>query len=97
MSRRVYQFILYAYPSRLRTEFGSDMMSLFEQQLIDARREGGFWQVCRVWAWALWESSEAFASMAVAYGSIGALSILSSSALFLLFFWVAGFANRCVK
>ena len=96
-SRQVYRVILFAYPSRLRIEFGPDMLSVFEQQLLDARHEGGLRQVCRVWGWALWETTRIVAFARLEPASIALLSMLSSSALFLLLCWAAGFAQHCVK
>jgi hypothetical protein len=56
-SCRVYRVMLHVYPSRLRAEFGEDMLSLFEQQLLDARSAGGSLEVCRIWARTLWETA----------------------------------------
>ena len=97
-SRRVYEIILYAYPDRLRAEFGADMTSIFEQQLLDARRDGGPLEVCRVWGRALWETAHIVVLPRFAPACrIAVVSLVSSSALFLLLFWTAGFARHCVK
>jgi hypothetical protein len=98
-SCRVYRVMLYAYPSRLRAEFGDDMLSVFEQQLLDARRNGGPIEVCRIWARTLWETAHLIAMPCPAPANCGIaiMSLLSSSALFLFFFWVTGLARHCVK
>jgi hypothetical protein len=98
-SCRLYRVFLFAYPPRLRDEFGFDMMSAFEQQLADAARDGGAIEVFRVWWRALWEMTHigVLSRLAPASCSIAALSLVSSSALFLLFFWAAGFAQHCAK
>ncbi len=98
-SCRVYRVLLYAYPSRLRDEFGEDMLSVFEQQLLDARSTGGYLEVCRIWARGLWETSHlvTIPRPAPARCSIAVTSLLSSSALFLFFIWAAGLARHCVK
>ncbi|HLH15662.1 MAG TPA: hypothetical protein VKX45_00505 [Bryobacteraceae bacterium] len=98
-SCQVYRVILYAYPSRLRAEFGEDMLSLFEQQLVDARRSGGSLEVCRIWGRTLWETAHLIAMPfpAAAECRIAAISLLGSSALFAFFFWAAGLARHCVK
>lgn len=95
----VYRVILYAYPSRLRTEFGEDMVSLFEQQLLDARCSGGPLEVCRIWVRTLWETAHlvTMPCPAPANCGIAVTSLLSSSALFLFLFWVTGLARHCVK
>lgn len=96
-SCRAYRAMLYAHPTRLRAEFGEDMLFAFEQQLLDAHRSGG--PVCRIWARALWETAHLITmpSPAPTECGIAAISVLSSSALFLLFVWAAGLARHCVK
>jgi hypothetical protein len=98
-SCRIYRVILHAYPSRLRAEFGEDMLALFEQQLLDARRSGGPIEVCRTWLRTLCEAAHLIAVPFPAPASCGiaVTSLLSSSALFLLFFWVTGLARHCAK
>jgi hypothetical protein len=98
-SCRVYRVMLYVYPSRLRAEFGEDMLSVFEQQLLDARSAGGRLEVCRIWARALWEAGRlvTIPCPAPASWGIALMSLLSSSALFLFFIWAAGLARHCVK
>jgi hypothetical protein len=98
-SCRLYRVFLFAYPPRLRDEFGLDMMSTFEQQLADAARDGGAIEVFRVWWRAFLEMPRiaAISRLAPASCSIAVLSLVSSSALFLLFFWAAGFASHCAK
>jgi hypothetical protein len=95
----MYRVMLYAYPSRLRAEFGEDMLSVFEQQLLDARHRGGLLEVGRIWARTLWETSQLATMQCAAPVNCGiaVMSLLSSSALFLLFFWAAGLARHCVK
>ena len=57
-SCRMYRVMLYLYPSRLRAEFGDDMLSVFEEQLLDAARStGASLEVCRIWARTLWETA----------------------------------------
>jgi hypothetical protein len=98
-SCRVYRAMLHVYPSRLRAEFGEDMLSVFEQQLLDARSSGGSFEVFRIWVRALWETAQLITvpCPAPAGWGIAAISLLSSSALFLFFFWAAGLARHCVK
>jgi hypothetical protein len=99
-SCRMYRVVLYLYPSRLRAEFGDDMLSVFEQQLLDAARStGGFLEVCRIWARTLWETTQlvTMPCPASSHCAIAAISVLSSSALFLFLFRAAGLARHCVK
>jgi hypothetical protein len=98
-SCRVYRVMLYVYPSRLRAEFGEDMLSVFEQQLRDARTTGGPLEVCRIWVRALWEAAHLVRLPCPARANCGiaVMSLLSSSALFLFFIWAAGLARHCVK
>ena len=98
-SCRVYRVMLHVYPYRLRVEFGEDMLSVFQQQLLDARSTGGFLEVCRIWARALWETAHLVTIPCPAPASCGiaVMSLLSSSALFLFFIWAAGLARHCVK
>jgi len=98
-SCRIYRVILSAYPLRLRAEFGPDMLYVFEQQLLDARSDGGLRRIIRVWARAIGETARIFVEerLSPAPFSIAFVSVMSSTALFLFFFWAAGFANRCVK
>lgn len=97
-SSRVYRVILLAYPSRLRNEFGSDMLSVFEQQLLDARRDG-LTKVLRVWARVLSEIVHVAAPAHVPPASccIAALSLMTSSALFVLLFWITRLGFLYVK
>ena len=99
VSCRVYRVMLQAYPSRLRDEFGEDMLSVFEQQLLDGRSTGGLLEVCRIWARTLWETAHLITMPYPAPADCGivAVSLLSSSVLFLVFFWAAGLARSCVK
>jgi len=99
-SCRMYRVMLYLYPSRLRAEFGDDMLSVFEEQLLDAARStGASLEVCRIWARTLWETAHlvTMPCPAPAHCVIAAMSLLSSSALFLFFIWAAGLARHCVK
>lgn len=98
-SCRVYRVMLYAYPSRLRAEFGEDMLSVFEQQLLDARHSGRPLGVCRIWARVLWETGQLVTMPFAVPANCGlaVMSLLSSSALFLFFFWATGLARHCVK
>ena len=98
-SCRVYRVMLYAYPSRLRAEFGEDMLSVFEQQLLDARHSGRPLEICRIWARVLWETAHLITMPFAVPANCGltAMSLLSSSALFLFFFWATGLARQCVK
>jgi hypothetical protein len=98
-SCRVYRVLLLIYPQRLRAEFGSEMLSLFEQQLLDARREGGRAEAFGVWWRVFRETTYAavLASIEPNAFSIGLISVLSSSALFVFLFWAARLARHCVK
>jgi hypothetical protein len=67
----LYRVMLYAYPRRLRAEFGEDMISVFEQQLLDAHNTGGLLEVGRIWARALWETAQFTAISGEALGKYG--------------------------
>jgi len=98
-SCRVYRVMLYVYPYRLRADFGEDMLSMFQQQLLDARSSGGSLEVCRIWARALWETAHLVTIPFPAPASCGiaVMSLVGSSALFVFITWAAGWARHCVK
>jgi len=49
VSRRVYESSLALYPSEFRSEFGADMVDVFDEQLSEAYGRSGFPGLVRVW------------------------------------------------
>jgi hypothetical protein len=96
-SREIYRLLIKLYPSTLQRQFAAEMLDVFEEQLADAWSEKGVSGFARVWGCVMAEVLNGPAAQGVlktVFGVPGA-SLLSSSALFLLFFWASGLANVC--
>jgi hypothetical protein len=48
-SRKAYERSLILYPKELRGDFGSEMMEVFDEQLLEAYMRSGFSGLLRVW------------------------------------------------
>jgi hypothetical protein len=99
MNRRAYSFVLLLYPADFRWRFGPEMLEVFDRQIENARHSGGSARVGRVWADVSIEvirDAVLGRAMSLSFG-VPVVAALSSSVLFLLFFWAAGFARHCTK
>jgi hypothetical protein len=87
-SRMIYSRLLVFYPRDLRAKFGSEMTDVFEELLRDATVRHGSAGVVAVWGSALWELLIVASPLRLENKTLmaGALSFLTSSALFLAFF-----------
>jgi hypothetical protein len=73
------------------------MLDVFEEQVAEAWAEKGVSGLARVWGCVIAEALNGPAAqktLNVVFGVPGA-SLVSSSALFLLFFWASGLAKVC--
>jgi hypothetical protein len=96
LSRKLYRGLVRLYPSDLRRHFGSEMVDVFEQQLLAAWGERGAAGVGRVWCLVVVEVAAGAAVPGLAQAAaIAAASILASLVLFLALVWAAGFARPC--
>lgn len=88
-SRSIYRWTMLLYPFALRQEFGQEMAGTFEQQLRDGWHERGLSGIAQVWSCAI---EEIFlvavpARFDVGILRIGALSLLSTMAVFYFVLW----------
>ncbi len=99
LSCRLYRWLLVLYPLKLRSRFGEDMADVFEQQIWDEWNAGKFSGVARVWSCAAEELFRIALPVRLSQGMIRVpvLSLLSSLALFLLFFWAVAPPVHCAK
>src|SRR5579864_3959238 len=97
LSCRLYVWLLVLYPSALRGRFGEDMADVFEQQIWDAWKADNFFGIARVWSCAAEELIRIALPGRLSQGTIRVpvLSLLSSLALFLLFFWAVAPPVQC--
>jgi len=96
LSLKLYRRLIHLYPAGLQCRFGSEMVDVFEQQLLGAWGERGAAGVGRVWCCIVAELVTGAAIPALAQAAIiPAASILASFVLFLVFIWMAGFARPC--
>lgn len=87
-SRFAYSGLLFVYPRDLRRRFGSEMVEVFEDLSREAMTRSGPSGIAAIWRSALWELLSVAAPSRLASNTLmaGALSLLASSALFLVFF-----------
>jgi hypothetical protein len=99
LSCRLYRWLLVLYPPALRSRFGEDMADAFEQQIWDEWKAGKFSGIARVWSCAAEELIRIALPSRLGQGTIRVpvLSLLSSLALFLLFFWAVAPPVHCAK
>jgi hypothetical protein len=96
-SREIYRLLIRLYPDTLQRQFAAEMLDVFEEQLADAWAEKGVSGFARVWGCVMAEvlnGPAAQRTLRTVFGVPGA-SLVSSSALFLLFFWASGLAKVC--
>ena len=85
VSRKVYETSLALYPKDLRTDFGEEMVEVFEEQISDAYQEHGMCGVLNVWTHAVRE----FVGIAIVKRMlVPAFAIITA---FVLMIWLAGF------
>jgi hypothetical protein len=96
LSLKLYRGLVHFYPTGLQCRFGSEMVEVFEQQLLRAWGERGAAGIGRVWCCVVAEVATNAAIPALAQASIiPAAAILASFVLFLVFVWAGGFARPC--
>ena len=96
LSLTLYRGLIRLYPAGLQCRFGSEMVDVFEQQLLGAWGERGAAGIGRVWCCAVAEVASGAAIPALAQTAlIPAASLLVSLVLFLVFIWAAGLARPC--
>lgn len=89
LSCRLYRWMLALYPPALRSRFGNEMADVFSQQISEAWQFHRFPGFARVWSCAL----EEFVLVALparlnpALLRIGAISLLSTIAVFYFVLW----------
>jgi hypothetical protein len=95
-SREVYRLFIKLYPDTLQQQFAAEMLDVFEAQTADAWAEKGVSGLARVWCCVMAELLCGPVTLGILRTvSVPAVSLLSSSALFLLFFWITGLAKAC--
>jgi len=96
-SRQVYSVLVRLYPATLQRRFAAEMLDVFEEQLAEAWTERGVSGLMQVWCCVVTEVIQGPAPRRLLQTLIGvpAISLLSSSVLFLLFFWAGGFTRPC--
>ena len=95
-SLRLYGVLLKLYPAGLRHRYAAEMVDVFEEQLNAASRERGVPGLIRVWCCVMAEVIEGPAVFDLSRRvRVPAVALLSSTSLFLFFFWVSGMAPRC--
>ena len=87
-SRIVYEALLIFYPRALRHKFGAEMAEVFEALMRDAVIGHGLAGTIPLWRSVLWELLTVALPMRLASNAViaGAISLLVSSALFLVLF-----------
>jgi hypothetical protein len=84
----IYSLLLASYPHELRHRFGEEMMQVFADQMWGEWKRHGVLGVVRVWLTAGWEVMSVAAPLQLRNPVViaTALSLVSSSVLFLAFF-----------
>jgi hypothetical protein len=96
LSVKLYRRLVRLYPAHLKRHFGSEMVEVFEQQLLGAWGESGAAGIGRVWCCVVAEVVTGVAIPGLAQAAIvPTASVLASLVLFLAFVWAAGFARPC--
>jgi hypothetical protein len=96
LSLKLYRGLVQLYPAELQRRFGSEMVDVFEQQLLWAWQQRGAIGIGRVWCCVFVEvATEASIPGLTQTAIIPAASVLLSFGLFLVFVWAAGFAKTC--
>jgi hypothetical protein len=87
-SRVVYAGLLIFYPCDVRQKFGAEMADVFEALMRDAIVERGPAGTISLWRSALWELLTVAVPLRLASNTViaGAISLLASALLFLVFF-----------
>jgi len=98
LSCYLYGYLLMLYPASLRQEFGNEMLGVFADQIGNGCQRKGVAGLWRPWSSVAVEIVQLIPSRVDGVRlAIPAASILTSSALFLLFTWLAGIAVPCHK
>ena len=89
MSCRLFGWILLLYPPTIRSQFGQEMGGVFEKQISEAWQLNRFPGIARVWSCAAEELILVAlpARLNPATLRIGAVSLLSTLAVFYLVLW----------
>ena len=87
-SRVLYRRLLIFYSPELSRKFGEEMTDVFVALLCEATDQGKRVEVALLWRSALWELLTVAVPSRLASNAVmaGALSLLASAALFLVFF-----------
>jgi len=87
-SRVLYRGLLSFYSPELRCKFGEEMTDVFVALLGEAMDQGKRVEIFLLWRSALWELLTVAVPSRLASNAVmaGALSLLASTALFLVFF-----------
>ena len=99
LSCRAYATLLPLYPVNIRFEFSEEMLSVFAEQVRCGCQQRGFVGLWHVWYSVVTEIFELTVPFRVDLTQlkVRAASILTSSALFLLFTWITHIAVPCGK
>ena len=99
MSCRLYSLVMPLYPGTLRRQFGADMADVFEQQIRGECARHGFAGLARVWFDIVSDVIQSSLPEEINWqrALVPVLSLLSSFALFALFFAANGLAKHCIK
>lgn len=94
---RVYGVLLCCYPGEFRRRFGEEMRSVFEQLLVDEWNTSRLRGLIRVWSGIAWDLLTVAIPLHLRSRTVlaGALSLLTTSVLFLLL--SSTFASHCRK
>ncbi|MBV9145635.1 MAG: hypothetical protein JO065_06940 [Acidobacteria bacterium] len=99
LNSSLYEVLLPLYPSSIRLEFRDEMLSVFSEQVRSGFRRKGIAGLWRVWYSIAEELFQLALPVRFDLGwlKVPAASIVTSSALFLLFTWVTHIAVPCSK
>jgi hypothetical protein len=94
VSHKAYLQCLILYPSELRSDFGGEMMEVFDQQVSDAYSRGGLAGLLRVWTWAIRE----IVTVAVPGRIAGrAIPIFAVTAMLAFMLWFASYIGYVME
>jgi len=88
VSRKVYETSLSFYPDDLRTDFGEEMIEVFEQQISEAYKENGTRGLLQVWLCAAREFVSIALTSQLTQRMVPVVAAITALALML---WLGGF------
>jgi hypothetical protein len=94
VSHKVYQVSLIFYPKDLRSEFGDEMIAIFDEQVSEAYFQGGFTGLLSVWFSVMQE----FVTVALPSRIAGHMvPIIAATAALAFMVWFAGYIGYVME